>query len=248
MSVERLERATLQAWPAARRETRFGWEFCATSRCSGRVNAVWPLAWTDEVTIAQAIDEAIAWCSAHGITACFKLADGAVAPPELAAVLDARGFSPRTETLVMTLALAGQARGAKGRAELLDTPDETIWTPMRESAPSLEDFAERQAIVARIGAPRVFAHASIEGRPAAIGMGVFSDDLLGLFLMRTAPDARRRGLARDIVGALLDWGVERGASRAYLQVERSNAGAVALYESAGFETAYRYWYWTRGSG
>jgi GNAT superfamily N-acetyltransferase len=131
--------------------------------------------------------------------------------------------------------------------DLLDAPDASIWSPMRPAAPSAADFAERQDIVSRITAPRVFARASLDGRPAASGMGVLtpdlSGDLLGLYLMRTAPDARRRGLASGIVGALLDWGTVRGAAMAYLQVEKSNRAAVTLYERAGFATAYSYWYW-----
>ncbi len=61
--------------------------------------------------------------------------------------------------------------------------------------------------------------------------------------MRTAPNARRRGLARQIVRALLAWGAQNGATTGYLQVEKSNDAAVALYASEGFAPQYSYWYW-----
>ncbi len=46
----------------------------------------------------------------------------------------------------------------------------------------------------------------------------------------TAPEWRRRGIARALVKAAL----ERGCESAILEVRRSNAGAIALYESLGF--------------
>ena len=51
-----------------------------------------------------------------------------------------------------------------------------------------------------------------------------------------------QGLAVAVMAALLEWGAERGATTAYLQVLGDNAPALALYEGMGFTThhAYRY--------
>jgi GNAT superfamily N-acetyltransferase len=46
-----------------------------------------------------------------------------------------------------------------------------------------------------------------------------------------------------VLGALRGWAGERGA-RPCLNVEVSNEPARALYESAGFEPVYAYWYRT----
>jgi ribosomal protein S18 acetylase RimI-like enzyme len=51
--------------------------------------------------------------------------------------------------------------------------------------------------------------------------------------------ARRRGLARDLCGALLGWGGDRGATRAYVQVLADNTAATQLYESMGFAVHHR---------
>jgi ribosomal-protein-alanine N-acetyltransferase len=51
------------------------------------------------------------------------------------------------------------------------------------------------------------------------------------------PQARRRGLGRRLLRALLDLAKERGCVRATLEVRPSNTAAVALYESEGFSAA-----------
>ena len=63
--------------------------------------------------------------------------------------------------------------------------------------------------------------------------------------MRTAPDHRRKGLARRVLRALLAEAAGLDARRAWLQVEADNTPAIALYADEGFEPAYRYRYWVR---
>lgn len=242
--AEAFERATLTAWPAEHRAARFGWEFCASGGgCSARPNSIWPLAWEHGASLDEAIAAAEAWCARRHIPLQFKLADGAIAPVHLPERLSALGFAPFNTTLAMTRGIS--AASPLSGVALHHEPNDAIWRPLRESAPSAEDFAERRDIVLRIAAPRIFALADFEGAPAAIGLGVLTGDKLGIFLMRTAPEARRHGLARKIVRALIGWGAGQGARIAYLQVEQHNRSAIALYESEGFATLYTYAYWRR---
>lgn len=76
----------------------------------------------------------------------------------------------------------------------------------------------------------------------ARGVAAYADDWVGLRGIEVDPDRRRQGLGLAVVAALLEWGAERGATTAYLQVLGDNAPALALYESLGFTThhAYRY--------
>ena len=76
----------------------------------------------------------------------------------------------------------------------------------------------------------------------ASGVAAYADDWVGFRGIEVSPGYRRQGLGLAVMDALLEWGAERGATTAYLQVLGDNAPAIALYESLGFVThhAYRY--------
>lgn len=50
------------------------------------------------------------------------------------------------------------------------------------------------------------------------------------------PGSRGRGLARDLLEALIDRVRDLGAGRMLLEVAADNAAAISLYESCGFDT------------
>lgn len=60
--------------------------------------------------------------------------------------------------------------------------------------------------------------------------------------VETAPDARRRGLAKLVMDGLLEWADENGATDAVLEVTPGNAPAIALYDALGFTTHHEYHY------
>lgn len=86
------------------------------------------------------------------------------------------------------------------------------------------------------------AVATVRIGDVASGVAAYADDWVGFRGIHVEPTHRRQGLALHVMAALLEWGAERGATTAYLQVLGDNAPALALYEALGFEThhAYRY--------
>ena len=82
---------------------------------------------------------------------------------------------------------------------------------------------------------RVFLRAEEDGHllGAADFQFVLDEGYIGNVAV-TAP-ARRRGVGRALVEALLEEGRKRGLAFLTLEVRRSNAPARALYESCGFE-------------
>jgi ribosomal protein S18 acetylase RimI-like enzyme len=90
------------------------------------------------------------------------------------------------------------------------------------------------------------AEAAIPGRAA--GKASVHEDWLGLHDVLVEPAHRRRGLARAVIGTLLEWGAEQGALTVWLHVETDNEPAIALYESLGLEVHHACRYLVPGRG
>jgi ribosomal protein S18 acetylase RimI-like enzyme len=77
----------------------------------------------------------------------------------------------------------------------------------------------------------------------ATARGCVADDdsrWLGLSLIGVDEAFRRRGLAQRLMRSLAHWAETLGARDVYLQVERRNTPAVALYERMGFTVHHAY--------
>ncbi len=239
--IEALERIADRGWPARERASLGRWILNAADGWSGRLNACWPLGPEPE-DLPAAIDAVEAWYADRGLPPLFK---PAIETPGLMAQWIARGYAPRTETLMMTAAIPPVA--ASARVTVLDEADAAFETVFVGTQAEPADAAERIEAFRRLPSPRLFARIMGPDGPAAIGAAVVEGDWVGIFGMRTLAGQRRQGLARDIVAALLSGARAHGARRAYLQVEAGNGPAIALYEGFGFSVAYAYRYWARGA-
>ncbi len=84
------------------------------------------------------------------------------------------------------------------------------------------------------------------GEVLARGRGAYHGDWVGVASLWTRPGERGRGLGTAILRSLLEWGAERGATTAYLQVVTANPDAMDLYERRGFEPHHTYSYYVLG--
>ena len=173
----------------------------------------------------------------------FKLTDESYAPANLPAALARRGYSPTAPTLVMIAAVAGATPppGVAVSAAMQREFDAVLRAVSKNQA----EYDERVSIALRAPAPAAFAMIERQGRVAAIGMCASTEAFAGLFLMRTAPDARRQGLARLVLRSLLARAASWGAETAFLQVEADNGPGFALYASEGFTPLTRYSFWRK---
>ena len=84
-----------------------------------------------------------------------------------------------------------------------------------------------------------FVALSEDGTPLAyVGM-TYAADEGSITNVATHPTARRQGLGRAVVKALLRQASALGLAFVYLEVRPSNEAAIALYQSLGFETVGR---------
>lgn len=238
LDIVALEDVTARAWPARVRARLGGWRLNAAGGRTGRANTCWTLEAPDRDPEA-ALAAVEAWYHGQGQAPRFKTTDGATQPADLPARLAARGYRASTETLVMLGPVGGEA-GAVITAEP-DAPFQSVLFEALYKDPA--DAQERLETLRRIAEPVFFARLDVDGAPAAVGACAVEGEWAGLSVMRTVERARRRGLARRIVGSLLAEARKAGATRSYLQVEAENAPAIALYRDCGFEEAYRYRYW-----
>jgi ribosomal protein S18 acetylase RimI-like enzyme len=121
-------------------------------------------------------------------------------------------------------------------AALEDAPFAFGSTYDAEAAMSDVEWAAR----ARSGADgidRVTFFAVLDDRIVGLIVGFCSDNdrrVVDLVSLWTSPIARRSGAGRMLVGAVVGWARETGASAVELWVTRGNEPAQHLYESAGF--------------
>lgn len=92
-----------------------------------------------------------------------------------------------------------------------------------------------------VGMPWMFTWVAEGGAGEVVGY-VFCREVAGeseLLNIAVAPELRRGGVGRTLLGAALTWAEGRGARETFLEVRASNAAAIALYEREGFRAVGR---------
>jgi ribosomal protein S18 acetylase RimI-like enzyme len=109
---------------------------------------------------------------------------------------------------------------------------------------SLQGVALPQLEIALVGDDRLVTAqvTGDHGRVVASGVAAYDADWVGFRTIEVDPAERGRRLALLVMSALLEWGAERGATTAYLQVLADNARAFELYDGLGFTEHHRYRY------
>ena len=90
--------------------------------------------------------------------------------------------------------------------------------------------------------PVCYAMLKERSRFCSCGLGVLAKNYLGLFFIATVKQQRGKGYGKQLVSAMLQWGRNNGAIRAYVRVETKNQSARNLYNKLGFTEAYQYFY------
>jgi ribosomal protein S18 acetylase RimI-like enzyme len=189
------------------------------------------------------LDEKIAYCERlygrAGVPALFRITPFAT-PGHLDAELERRGYGKFDVTAVEGATL-DPARFRAGDAQPVALPDWVEMVGELRGSPRDQRDGHRERLAAAL-LPAVRLAIREEGRIVAAGMTVIEGDAAGLFDIVTHPQARRRGLGRRLVCALLHHACEAGARHGYLQVDAANTPARSLYRQFGFAERYLYWY------
>jgi ribosomal protein S18 acetylase RimI-like enzyme len=230
-----LDRIAARAWPALEEERLGAWRLRFSRGVTGRANSVLPLGPDEGPPLDERIAAVEAAYGARGLPPKFQVTPSTW-PPELPRALRERGYEEDAPTFVMTApAGAWKADAVEVAPRLHDR-----WLAVYRAVDARGDDAAARGILERIDLPTAF----VSDADVAVGLGVLDGGWVGIYCMATLPEARRQGRARRVVAALLAWGREHGASRAYLCTHSTNVTAQALYRSFGFEVAQTYAYLT----
>ena len=242
-----VEELAANAWPASIVQIVDGWRLRATPGIDARrSNSVLPTGGSSAIDLDDKLALVDAFYAARELPVRFQMSPAAV-PADLDELLAERGLGIEAPVDVMVADLAEVDASATGgtAVEISDEPEDVWLDTMLGITARGERWLLRSAVLDRIGPSARYAWVPDGDRAIAVGMGVVERGWLGIFSMATVPDRRRRGHARSVLHALAEFGLTAGATRAYLQTERGNATSHALYEGAGFRTAYGYHYRTR---
>jgi GNAT superfamily N-acetyltransferase len=232
--IARLDEVIAAAWRAPMREELDGWELRYGYGLTGRANSAWPRR-DGELALSERISRLEAWYRERGLPPKVQLSP-ASRPVELDDELARRGWERGTDVLIETAA----ARDVEPDRPVafIDHPDDAwldVWLGSRVFP---RDRVDHVLPMLESG-DTVFVRAG----EAAVGRGTYHGGWVAVTCMATRPEARRQGAARAVLSALIHWTRERGA-RLCLNVDAANDPARRLYESAGFEPLYPYWYRT----
>lgn len=248
-TVDALIATAAAGWGYAESEYVDGWHLRAAEGFTHRANSAWPLG-SLQRPLPEAVSAVRAWYAERSLPALVQAAVGS----ELDLALADLGYE-RADAL----ALRQTARVADVLDTLLsvapigvketfaDEPSDD-WLSLYRSG-SVPPIA-RQVLGSGSSVRFATVYDSDTGAPVAIGraavvaaMGAGEQDgscWVGLSAIETAPTARRRGLAKLVMDALLEWADEQGATDAFLEVTPTNEPAVGLYAALGFTTHHEY--------
>ena len=240
-----IERAALEAWPAAEVRALGGWRLRFNHGVTHRGSSVWPGPGASPLSLDARITEVERFYGAHGADAWYQVSPVAD-PPELERQLAARGYrshgSVRVELAdVARIAALPLPEGASATCEEA-LPEAWFELSGRRGRFRGAEVDVYRALLGRLAGRAGFASVRAGGEVAAVGLGVVTPPLAGVFSMLTLPEWRGRRLGEAVLVALARWAEARGATRLYLQVETDNAPARTLYARIGFVPRYEYHY------
>lgn len=238
--LSQIEDAALNAWPAPRQMVYDGWLLRFAEGYSKRTNSV-NVRYESRLPLAQKIRFCEEVYAQEGLPLIFRLPDSFVSQELIDALVQAgyRVFDP-TFVLGREMEQSEELPGTVLMREM--NMGEWIQLRAKLTGKPIEYWDVHRQILEVIVPKKVLLGMYLNDQPVAIGMGVVEGDLLGFFSIYVGQQFRRNGYGEMVMQGLTNWGLERGASFGYLQVEGDNQPALALYEKMGFEVCYRYVY------
>lgn len=232
------ERRIVNAWPAPATLLIGDWVVRFANGYSGRANSASPIA-----AGAEMDDDMLALIEelyrADGLQPSIRLTP-LVGAQTRERVL-ARGFRVKDASFGLIAPLAGIAPTIEPDIEIESAPSADWIAGVAANQSGIKTHAGNlAAIVEKVRLPAAFATLLVAGEPIAYGMSVAERGMAEIGAIVVDPGHRGQGFGRRIVSGLMAWAGAMQAHSAYLQVDQTNATAIALYERLGYRRLYAY--------
>lgn len=249
--IRQLEAIGFRAWPASQTCYNGSWLLrVSPQHSSKRLNSVNPLDPADNARIPERVEVIRQYYRDNGKSPVFRLSP--LAPLELDRYLAEQGWKDTGATHVMVHHLAHGLSGIKSdHSDELNIRQETdiekyanISLFMHGEKPenSADAAAGLTTIIKQITRPKTLLIVERAGEPVASALIVHDGRWSGLLDIATRPDCQRQGIGGKLIQVCLHMAQQQGSDKVWLQVEKKNIAAVALYEKLGFGSAYQYHY------
>jgi ribosomal protein S18 acetylase RimI-like enzyme len=219
--IRNLEHAAALGWPGVEQQWRDGWLLRFGHGSTRRANSAVPLLPSPGTDLGAIVD----WYAARGAPPLIAAPDRLFRIPE--------GLPADGENVVMARSLTDFTASDARDVTVTARPDDD-WLALHPRA------VPPDVLTGVVDGELAFASTAgaCVGR-AAVTPAPDGTRWAGLSSLYVAEGSRRRGLGRALCDAMLAWAVERGATRAYVQVLADNDRATRLYESMGFGEHHR---------
>lgn len=232
------ERRIVNAWPAVSTLVMGDWVIRFANGYSGRANAATPLKMGAELDEAT-LDLIAELYRADGLPPCIRLTPLTGAATREAAL--ARGYRLKDASFGLIAPLDALTPEFEPDLQIEAGPSaEWIAGVAARQSGNKTNAEQLAAIVGKVRLPAAFTTLLIAGEPVAYGMSVAERGMAEIGSIVVDPAHRGRGFGRRIVKGLMSWAKAQECGEAYLQVDQTNAVAIALYGSLGFRKLYAY--------
>jgi GNAT superfamily N-acetyltransferase len=234
LRVLELDQICNLTWPATEEIEHSGWLMRAANGVTNRANSVLPLEANLEVGALLNFDEKLAvaheFYKARNLPTIFQ-----VALPTWQALSEKLRSIGAVETLcgnTMVADLTSSKQIVSTEYEIVQSNQPSDEWLAVQPTPRIEKIMSRCA--------STYLTVVKNGRAIATCRFALAKDWTSITRVYVHPEFRGQGLAKAIVAAALEASFEQGATKAVLQVEASNAIAIGVYESLGFNFHHEY--------
>ena len=241
-SIRRLEALAFRAWPAASTFYDGSWLIRQTAGYpSKRLNSVNPLDPSDQQQIEERMERATRRFESYNRPLVFR--QSPLAPPPLDSFLDARGWVRFDESMVLMADV--HTIDLDNAVDMLPVQDIGLYVDAAVKINERDaDFKAGLTEVITSIEPKtgMFLLKDENGGVVSSALSVSDGEYAGLLHVGTHKQCRRLGHAHAILKSAILWTRYTGSTKIWLQVEKINGPARALYEQLGFKEVYRYNY------